>query len=48
MQILLAGSADIDEVIAGFDMIDVRPEQEVTVGQVRDCNTGMVERKELF
>jgi len=32
MQILLAGRADLDGVVAGFDAIDIRPEQELAVG----------------
>jgi hypothetical protein len=48
MQILFAGSADIDGVVPGVDAIDVRPEQELAVGEVGDGHAGVVEGKQLF
>jgi hypothetical protein len=48
MEVLLAGGADIDGVIVGFDVIDIRPKQELAVGKGGNGYAGMVEGKLLF
>jgi hypothetical protein len=48
MQIFLAGGADLDGVVVGFNAIDIRPKQELAVGQGRDGYAGVVEGKLLF